>query len=689
MNRPPLLLLIVASAMLPLLGGQVYVGAQPLNSGGLLPSLREPSLAFTAHALLGILVIVALAWMMLKHRIVQVPSPTLYGLLIGVIGTGLLSIGFSAFPWLSWLHGLEWSLYGAFFLAAIAISGREKGPKAILWALVGGTTWVSIEAILEYSAMRSVDPNWRVFGGWVNPNALAGMLVLALFIALALTTEEERLHKLLAGVAAFLIGFALVLTQSRGGILAAGLGFTIWLLLMGLRKEGRALVPSLAVVLLLAVAMGARQASPGSTTPAASAITRAAQSSGTQEHSAGFRQLLWQGAIKMAAERPVGYGLGTYRFESGRSELTPQTQFTHQGFLQSLVETGWAGFIFLIGFLGVWIKTVLTGFRKLESARASLLAGVVAAWGACMGHNLFDSDFQHFGIGAAAFLIMGIGIQLAADGSTPEFMTKQLKAPFVATVASLSLLFLAHGITVEWSRAGAYAAAQQGDAAKAATLARQAVSLSPSEGDALALLASLPGGGGVESWERAVMAAPTTRNLRALARARRDAGDLSGAQGALEEALRRDPLNLPTRLLLVQYSLERGDRDLALETTRKMIASESSPYFRVRPLPELIPTETYEARLAVAPIVPDDEERNRWRLEAIQGIAEYVRVTGPQIRRMDQAGIREGFAGETMDDLNRKRALAEANLMILREDYREATRPTKELDALAEVLAGA
>src|SRR5204862_536544 len=68
-----------------------------------------------------------------------------------------------------------------------------------------------------------------------------------------------------------------------------------------------------------------------STTPATPVATASADQN---EQSSGFRFLLWKGAAKLIKSNPIGYGIGTYRYESARPGYTTETQLAHNTFLQ-------------------------------------------------------------------------------------------------------------------------------------------------------------------------------------------------------------------------------------------------------------------------------------------------------------------------------------------------------------------
>lgn len=685
MNRIPLLLLLIAAFLAPLLGGQVFLGAMPLSEG-FSAGIRGPELPITAHAILGGLAVMALMVSLTVRKVVQLPNPVVLLSLVAVLFSFGMACGISAFRSVSWFHWLEWIAYGVGLCTAVAVMGRGRGPRATLWAIAVGTALVAIEGILEYGNMRAIDPTWRIFAGWVNPNALAGMLLIGGLLALGLVVaESERLAKLGAGSLAVLIGFALFLSQSRGGIVAFLVGLIALIafqLAYGAKLRVVTILAPLVVVGLLAVSVRTAPAPNANATPS---LSRVGNVSSTAEQSSGYRILLWKGAIHMIKENPFGTGLGTYRYESARSGLTPQTQFAHQGFLQIGVESGVLGLMVWLAFGGGWLWTTVRGSRRLSQDRAMLLGTVFAAIIGSAAHNFFDSDWQHFGIGFTFFILMGVGLQLSGDGSMPEMVPKQARVYGLIGGCAILTVALLHTSLTEVLKARALDAAARGDLASARSSMDLALRLSPSDGEAYRIAGQLTPETAMTNGANAARFAPSTKNLRAWARDQLSAGDIAGAQKTLISALERDPNNLPTLLLLIKLCDQQGDTNGLKLWGDRLIAVEQSPYFTVRALPLVIPTETYEGRLILAKSA-SEEEAITLRWAAIRGLANYARTTVPQIQAQVKVGGND-YAGETTKDATEKLALGRSACNALRTSLQRLGRPLDDLDALETALA--
>lgn len=605
-----------------------------------------------AHAVAGSLACLALGLTLWNRRVVQTPSLRFFVALAVFFGLLVVSVLVSRFAAASLQSLLEWVSYAVVLAAVIATTGRRTGPEILLWTLAGASAFLAARGILEYATQA--DPSWRIFGGWVNPNALAGILLIGLFPALGLMISNERVARLGAGGLAVLIGLALVLTQSKGGLLAAGIGLIAMAVLgsaWGARKRSMLLALPIAVIGLLVVGLAARNRSPGGAT----ALTRVTEAAATSEQSAGFRLLLWRSATSLMKTDPAGIGLGAFRFESARPGLVPPTVLAHQSFLQLGAEAGILALVALLAALALWTVEVFRGARSLPPERNLLRAGVFAAVLASCVHSFIDSDLYYFGIGFSFFALLGIGLQLASDGTGPELLPSGVRRGMGATSCVVVLFGLLYFGTVDYLKGSLRYALVSGDPPTAVALADRLEGVAGFDGEALALTAATRSDEErIRLLEKAADLSPSPGNWRALARAYRAAGNIVGAERALRQALVTDPNNLPARRLLVENALADGDEDTARREANALVAIETKPYFTVRALPELIPTETAFGHVVLARLSKDDRERAAHLEKAVGLYLDYARITRPRVENAAKAGVR--FAGESLQDVQARLA---------------------------------
>jgi hypothetical protein len=216
-----------------------------------------------------------------------------------------------------------------------------------------------------------------------NPN-YAGVVAALLVPPLAALAGGEG-GRLRAAALAGLAGaaFALVVSESRAGLLAAvlGLGVVGWLTQ---KRSGRraAFFPAAVAVLLLAVPLLARTAR---------------FVSAERMATASVRTEIWKGAWRMTADRPWrGVGVAgfaaefppyrspkeaaiTYR-DAGPGEYR-EVEDAHSTWLHVLAETGFPGLLFLLAALVLAGRAVVRGVRSPGAGPLEVgLAGLVAAF---------------------------------------------------------------------------------------------------------------------------------------------------------------------------------------------------------------------------------------------------------------------------------------------------------------------
>lgn len=652
----PFWLVVASLALAVVAGGRLSTGqavVEPGSAGMIGVIWTGDGAPVLAHAIAGSLACVALGLTLWNRRVVQTPSLRFWIAMAAFFGLLMVSVLVSRFRAASIQTFVEWASYGTVLTAVIATSGRRLGPEILLWTLSGACGFLAARGLLEYATQP--DPTWRIFGGWVNPNALAGILLLGFFPALGLMLVRDRVPRLAAGGLAVLIGLALALTQSKGGFLAAGAGLVALVLLVVLWESWRraaALAMPLAVITLLVFGLSVRNRS----AEGGSALTRVTEAAATSEQSAGFRLLLWKSAGSLMRTDPAGIGIGSFRFESARPGLVPPTVLAHQSFLQLGAEAGVLALVLFVAALVLWAAEVIRGARALPPERNLLRAAVVAAIVASGAHSFIDSDLYYFGIGFAFFAMLGVGLQLASDGTGPELLPSGVRRGLGASTCALLFIALLVFGGVDWLKARLRHDLVAGDRDSAITLAQRLEGLAPFDAEALSLAATTRQGDERQRMlEQAARLAPSPGNWRAVARAYMAAGNTRGAERALQEALITDPNNLPTRRLLVENALAADNDEAAWREATALVDIESKPYYRVRALPEMIPTETAYGHLVLARLIPgrteNDLPQQVKHLESALSIyLDYARITRPRVENAAKAGM--PFAGETLQDVD-------------------------------------
>ena len=343
--------------------------------------------------------------------------------------------------------------------------------------------------------------------------------------------------------------------------------------------------------------------------------------------------------------------------------------YAHNSYLQIAVEAGVIALVGLLAFAVSWLAFVLRGMRSLDPKMVATKAASIGAVAYIAAHSMVDSDLHYFGIALPFFVVMAIGTLASPDGVSPELLPPWIRR-FAVAIASLTVLLMGFGAYTEALRAKVRGATAAGAVTEARALAAQARSTMPTDGETYYLsyrLAESPAEA-TQLLETATRFAPSPRNWRALAAIKSSQEDHVGALAALNGALMRDPNNLPALLRKVEAEIAAGQNISAIQTAKRLIAVEQKPYFQTRSLPEIIPLETYRARLRWESISVDRDEKIELLRDALKGFVEFSQTTGPLVERMLKAEPNSNYAGIGKTELE--------------EAYREGLASAEELLAM-------
>jgi tetratricopeptide (TPR) repeat protein len=296
------------------------------------------------------------------------------------------------------------------------------------------------------------------------------------------------------------------------------------------------------------------------------------------------------------------------------------------------VESGLIAGVLLFALGGLWLREALRGARSMPADTVLLRAGVVAAFLASAAHNVVDSDLYYAGSGFGLFLLMGAGLALFGDALTPEqpHRLTRVTALISAAIAVATGIIAAH---LDLAKANALWLRERGDFDGAIERIDSVSLLDALDGEVPAIRAALvPPESRLAHLRRAARIAPSPKNLRALARELASREQYSEAERALREALTLDPNNLLALSQLLALQVEMASPISAEQTARRLVAVEESPYYRVRAIPEIVPTETLAARLFLATREPDAARKIELLEPAVRGYVEYLDRTLPMIR---------------------------------------------------------
>ncbi len=424
--------------------------------------------------------------------------------------------------------------------------------------------------------------DWRIQSTWENANFYAAFLIISLplLVMLARHAVDRRARWVLS--ATVLLGLAaLVMTQSRGGLLAFFLAMLffipVWLWTEGVLSTRTIGLASIGFMLLIGLALvspvGKRVLDP--------------QLRAAQLHSQMFRLYTWQDALRMAQAHPwLGTGPGTFASAYGRYQTAGYTRHGHSIYLQAAAEMGWPGMLVL-----VWLLAALAtlGVRALRRGRAEdnkLISGLATAQLAgLLGltlHGLVDADWLYIGIQLTLLLPAVLVWRLVEPEVAARPVPDWVRALAPATISLVALLLLP-GVQAQQL---VTTAQQTDDATARPTLYRQALNLAPTNTAYLrAASGQLPYAEAHAALLRAQALEPTNAaNWLFFGHLELRAGDKHAARAAYRTAVEKQPKFLSALYGMALTSWQLDDAASSREALGAIIATIGTAFDQYHPV---------------------------------------------------------------------------------------------------------
>ncbi len=332
----------------------------------------------------------AIVWLIsgMRRGEIDFPLNPVFPLVALFLGWAGLSLWWTPYknPSVQWFVGLL--MYALLF--GVVIRGIRNGlqVRQIVLVLVGMGVLEGGLGIAQYAWLGET----RAKGTFFNPNFFATYEVVALSLVFGLLSGIRRSemakwqHLLLWGAAAVLF-CAFMVAQSRGAVLALVASMTF----IGCYRFGKV------ALLVLLVGVLAGSVIPN---PLKQRITNIA----TTDPYAFSRFDIWKNSLQRIVDRPLGIGLGMYKYSSFRYRFPVESNLiryekraesAHNEYLQIAVEMGMGGLALLLLGIGVW------GWKAQQALcshkgywERGILAGLVGAVVALLAHGTVDSVFH-------------------------------------------------------------------------------------------------------------------------------------------------------------------------------------------------------------------------------------------------------------------------------------------------------
>ena len=304
-------------------------------------------------------------------------------------------------PFQSRFFALQLLALTAFLALLYSYAATENRVRVLVYTIVGIAIVSAVFGILRQTTQHQTGfllpllKQNQGFAQFINKNHFAYLMEMALGLVMGLLIAGGSKQKLIQFALLLPIWIALILSNSRGGILAMLVQVTIASLFL-LRTTTLKL--ALAVVLIAGVLFGTIWVGGERLVTNFSAAGSELTATNTDGAS---RNEIWRATLKMFAAHPLlGVGLGAYwigitAYHDASGVLTPQE--AHNDYLELLSSGGVVGLAIGIWFVVIVVRlarrnlNIDTGFIRAVRIGAVLgLAGVAA-------HSLLDFGLHLFG----------------------------------------------------------------------------------------------------------------------------------------------------------------------------------------------------------------------------------------------------------------------------------------------------
>jgi O-antigen ligase len=256
------------------------------------------------------------------------------------------------------------------------------------------------------------------FGPFINRHHFAGYMEMTLGLTLGLLFSGgvEREKRPLYIFAAAMMGIALVMTNSRGGIisLVAEIFFLVLLTGFGRRYAGegegekstrvRTALVRVSLALALVVALFAGVLLFGGE----AALSRFVGTVNADDPTTG-RAHFWSTSLKIIQDHPVlGVGLGAFHLAYTRYDTRNglfRLEQAHNDYLQILTDAGILGLLLGLFFVGALFRMGLGRRESTDAFRRGVATGALAGCFAVLVHSFFDFTL-HTTSNALLFLVL-------------------------------------------------------------------------------------------------------------------------------------------------------------------------------------------------------------------------------------------------------------------------------------------
>jgi O-antigen ligase len=363
-------------------------------------------------------------------------------------------------------------LYGFMLLAVISNLYDQEATEAVVYTLAAVAVLAASYAVGQFCHHSNLVWNLsapypgRGTGTFINPDHFAGFLelVLPLTLAFVLVGRISAIARILLTYATLTIAAGLVVTFSRGGWAAGGVGVMVLLGFLLCHRNHR--LRALIVLLALGAGLGIFSKYYLSHSITFQHRMEARDTAELTVVDAASRLQTWAGAAHMWEAHPwwgVGPGQFDYRYRQYRPEaLQVRPEHAHNDYLELLDEFGLAGGllvavgagVFIFGLKQSWphVRRAESDFGNSMSTRYAIFLGALGALAALAAHSLVDFNLHVPANALVGTVILGLAASNLRHATKRYWVRARLPVQGAATVV-LGAFIVYFGVQA-WGRTG-------------------------------------------------------------------------------------------------------------------------------------------------------------------------------------------------------------------------------------------
>ncbi len=371
------------------------------------------------------------------------PTPLDLPIFLFLLFAGI-SVLISVYPYASRIAIYKLLTYFAFFYLAIKIFKKPEKRNILVWVVVIFGSLYAISALVFAGSNTAGLTNFNIFSRYEhrltltfeNYNHFAGYLEMILFLTLGLALANQGRWRLLLLISSSLIAFAIVLSQSRGGmlsVLVSAVFFSLYFSFCKVQSKKLRLATILSFLVIVSIT-------------AWGSIHRfervKALKNPLEATNVSARWDYWSATMDLISDYPLfGTGLGSYVYVFPRYQVEgltnrvalhprqglPQVQkhlntfgkYAHNDYVELTAEMGISGlFAAILGILVFFIYCLRNLYRLPDPKMQSIGLGALTACFCLLLHSFTDFNLKVPSNALLFTTCAAIAIITAASGNT-------------------------------------------------------------------------------------------------------------------------------------------------------------------------------------------------------------------------------------------------------------------------------